>query len=116
MSILDEAVLSQLALDIGEETLPIVLQAFLAETKDRLETIKNLSAAQRWTELGKEGHTLKSTAGSFGLMELHLMAKAMDEACRHQNAERAMVLAAEIDILGQKSITTLETWLASKQV
>ena len=113
MPLLDVHVIRQLANDVGEEVLPTLLDAFLEETKLRLTHIQKLAATQNWIELGKEGHTLKSTAGSFGLMDLHLAAKALDEACRKGDHAAVLSLAQDVDSLGWQSVNTLEAWLAN---
>lgn len=112
MELLDDHVLAQLTQDIGAETLPIILQSFIAETKTRLNDMKSLTENQDWVNLGKEAHTLKSTSGSFGLMPLHEMAKNLDQACRQNQSAQAQKIADEIIALGWESLAAIEAWLS----
>ena len=113
MSLLDESVLLQLKEDVGADVLSSLLQTFIDETIERLDIIRDLCKREQWDALGKEGHTLKSTCGSFGLMPLHLKAKMLDESCRQKKIEEARTLCAEIPDMGQKAIGVLRNWIES---
>ncbi len=112
---LDESVLNQLEQDVGSDVIKMLLLTFINETAERLEIIKALSMKNQWEALGKEGHTLKSTAGSFGLLPLHHMAKKLDESCREKNFETAAQLSKEIPKFGAESLATLRDWMDAHQ-
>lgn len=113
-NMLDETILHQLENDIGDKTLRTLLDAFIEETVERLKLIRQFSREQKWEYLGREGHTLKSTSGSFGLMTLCDKSSQLDELCRTQNYIQAELTAAEIANMGGECIGTLRKWMVEK--
>lgn len=111
--LVDESVLKQLRQDIGEDTLNSLLDTFIDETVTRLSLIKKLCQEEKWDNLEREGHTLKSTCGSFGLMPLCGKAKELDESCRQKNYSQAKTISAEIENFGNESIEILRRWMQS---
>lgn len=111
MTVLDETVLKQLERDINTKTLKKLLEMFIEETEERLQAIQQLSQREQWDSVAREGHTLKSTAGSFGLKYLCNKAQELDESCQRKNYQQAKKLCEEIPPTAQHSLATLRHWM-----
>jgi PAS domain S-box-containing protein len=74
----DRAVFEQLKGDVGEETALEVLAVFFRETNRRFATMKDLIAAADRAALGREVHSLKSAAATFGFASLAAGARHLE--------------------------------------
>jgi HPt (histidine-containing phosphotransfer) domain-containing protein len=77
-SILDRTVLDSLRAEIGEEVMDFALGMFFEETNDRLRLFRRLSCQADREAIGFEAHSLKGSAGTFGLCELSRLAAALE--------------------------------------
>ena len=68
--VLDETLLARLRNDLGDEGFTISINIFLDELKKRNNTLERLNKEGDATGLGKEGHAIKSSAGTFGCPQL----------------------------------------------
>jgi HPt (histidine-containing phosphotransfer) domain-containing protein len=73
-----------------------VVESYLTTAKSRLERIQALAAECDYLNLGNEAHDLKSTSGSFGARRLQTLAKQLEDACLHRDAEQVAQLTAAI--------------------
>jgi HPt (histidine-containing phosphotransfer) domain-containing protein len=78
VSILDRTVLDALAAEIGDEVMDLVLGMFFEETNDRLRHFRRLSCGADREAIGFEAHSLKGSAGTFGLCALSGLAAALE--------------------------------------
>ena len=76
--ILDRTVLATLAAEIGEEVMDLALGMFFEETDDRLRLFRRLTCQADREAIGFEAHSLKGSAGTFGLCELAKLAAALE--------------------------------------
>jgi CheY-like chemotaxis protein len=74
----DRAVFEQLKGDVGEETALEVLAVFFRETNRRFGTMRELIAAADRTSFGREVHSLKSAAATFGFASLAAGARHLE--------------------------------------
>ncbi len=111
MVLLDESVLKKLAHDLGNDTLKHLLGTFITETEACLNHIETLQSQKNWSELSREGHSLKSTAGSFGLVSLQDKAHLMEEACRKFDVGSACQGMDDLSDLGRESLQRLRRWM-----
>jgi signal transduction histidine kinase/DNA-binding response OmpR family regulator len=90
---LDREVFKELAREIGEEAAFEVLAVFAEETAVRLKFLRQLSIDHHRTQIGREAHSLKSGAGTFGYRELASLALRLErEAARLTETEYRDVL------------------------
>ncbi len=79
--------------EIGEQAACEVHAVFAAETESRLKLLRGLSIDQDRIKIGREAHSLKSSAGTFGYGALASLARRLErEAVRLGESEyRAML-------------------------
>ena len=109
---LNIATLTQLKQDIPDPVLEEILTIFYQETLQRIGDIQHHLDQKNWRQLEVETHSLKSSAGSFGLERLQQLAKKLEFDCRaHQldTIEQDILALAEIS---QVSIEHLQQYLA----
>lgn len=70
--------------EIGPETMAEAFAMFAAETQARLERLRALNPTQSadLEVIGREAHTLKGDAGSFGLLQAAALAQGLEKAAR----------------------------------
>lgn len=78
--VLDETLLARLRNDLGDEGFTISINIFLDELKKRTNRLEHLKKEGDTTELGKEGHAIKSSAGTFGCPQLANDGKKLEVA------------------------------------
>lgn len=76
MDILNQQKVDDLAREIGEENVPVLLDIFLGELSTYIETLADNGSADSESHLAEISHALKSSAASFGAD--HLCALAVD--------------------------------------
>ena len=92
-SMLDREVFCELAREIGEEAAHEVHAVFAAETESRLKSLRRLSIEREQTKIGREAHSLKSSAGTFGYRALAGLALRLErEAVRLADGEYRALL------------------------
>jgi len=79
------SVLRQLQKDTGEQVLPVILDLFIDECKDRLTALSDGHEKQNWKVLENEAHALKSTSGSFGAIKLQAYAREIELAAKNRD-------------------------------
>jgi HPt (histidine-containing phosphotransfer) domain-containing protein len=75
---LDREVFKELAREIGDEAAFEVLAVFTEETAGRLKLLRQLSIQHDSPRIGREAHSLKSAAGTFGYCELASLALRLE--------------------------------------
>jgi PAS domain S-box-containing protein len=114
-AILDTGVFDQLARDTSPEIVPKMLAAFSKETLGRIEILKQLagtgSDAADFVQLQREAHTLKSSAATFGAIELHRIARDVEAACRNNEPASARDMLSELIASGERAVAALEGYL-----
>ena len=92
-SMLDREVFRELVREIGEEAACEVHAVFAAETESRLKLLHGLSIERERTKIGREAHSLKSSAGTFGYRGLAGLALRLErEAVRLADGEYRALL------------------------
>jgi len=81
--VLDINALEQLARDTSAELLPRMLEAFRTEASSRVQAIAQHLSPAAPEQLQREAHSLKSSAGTFGALELQQLAHKLELACRN---------------------------------
>ncbi|MCE2570760.1 PAS domain S-box protein [Motilimonas eburnea] len=82
----NKSTLKQLKKDIPTQVLNDILAIFSQESEQRIADIHHHYQQQDWRLLEIEAHSLKSSAGSFGLEQLQQLAKAIEDLSHQQQA------------------------------
>lgn len=109
-SIINEAIFSQLLVDVGEDMLPALVAVFSEESVERIIDLKTLVTNVDNDRVAQSCHSIKSSAGTYGALdvqkhaeELEVMAKA--ESTRDVQAKLPLLidsLQAAVDELSVK--------------
>ncbi len=74
--------LEQLGHDLDEIVLPDLIDAFLSEARQRSRRMAEAAATGNLSMIGREAHTLKSSAGTFGAARLALAVQTLERTCK----------------------------------
>ncbi len=109
-SVINENVLTQLEKDTSREVLPTIINIFLDETRARLQDMKALLEQENWQDLSGEAHTLKSSAGSFGAMDLSVLARKIEESVKSDKTDMTIELCEKLEPMILATVTELEKY------
>ncbi len=70
--------LLQLIEDTSLSAVNRMMAVFISETNKRIDSMVELIASEDWQELGKEAHSLKSSAASYGALALSSLAEKIE--------------------------------------
>jgi len=73
---------------IGDDEFRRLADKFLGDLARRVDAMGRLSAAGDVAALGREAHTLRGTAGSYGLETVATLAERLEAACATAEPER----------------------------
>jgi HPt (histidine-containing phosphotransfer) domain-containing protein len=90
---IDLARLDGLRTLIGAEAFRRLADNLVADLAARLDRLARLGAAADWAALEREAHTLKGTAGSYGLSGVSELAARLEAACAGGAAPDAVTTA-----------------------
>ncbi len=98
MPIKDDAVLAQLARDVGDDALPVLMKALAKELTQSAETIHKSLGSADYALLETTAHALKSATASFGALRLSEVCKSIEFAARDGSAaDHLAALVAQLD-------------------
>ncbi len=109
--LIDPDALRQLGIETDPNMLSEIVNIFLKETRERVERIEAALASHDIATLGREGHALKSTSGTFGAPRLHRLGKALEMAGRDGHTDEAMRLGRQVPDLARRTIAEFERFL-----
>lgn len=112
-AVLDTGVFEQLARDTSEEIVPRMLAAFCKETRSRIDILMQTGAdgTTDFKQLQHEAHTLKSSAATFGAIELSRIAGEVELACRNEDFENARGMLDALIASGERALQATEEHL-----
>ncbi|NOS89525.1 MAG: PAS domain S-box protein [Methylococcaceae bacterium] len=105
--LLDENVLLNMAQEAGMDNVVKFLHIFMDEIVTRRAAIQAAIIQQDLTVLGREAHTLKSGAATFGAIALYEAALAMDLCRRKADIAAALVAAEQLLPCVETTLTVL---------
>ncbi|MDH5750769.1 MAG: Hpt domain-containing protein [Rhodospirillales bacterium] len=113
---LDRASIEQLFEAVGTETAKELLTFFIAEARERVGRIKDLteqgnSGGSIAEDLAREAHSMKSTAMTYGLPELGERARELEMSCKAGKTDPG--LAAQVCEVAESTLTELADFLVS---
>jgi PAS domain S-box-containing protein len=97
-SLVDVAVLEELAAGVEPGRMPHLLSVFAEETRGRLDRLGVAAAAHDLATLETLAHALKSAAGTFGAAAMNRAALALEEACRFGDPAAPRLAATLIEV------------------
>jgi len=86
-AVIEADVLEQLAADVGDEMVPVLLDQFVSEIERRVSSIHARAEEGDIRGSGDEAHALKSTAGTFGALSFRDCLAAIEEAGARNDAD-----------------------------
>lgn len=78
----DDKVIERLKLDVGEDVLPVLMQAFKGEIASSTDTLNKSLARSDFALFETTAHALKSAAASFGALRLSDICREMEMAAK----------------------------------
>lgn len=91
--VLDRTILDQMAEDVAPALVPQLIQAFMAEMRDREARMATHASQDALAAVRTEAHSLKSSAAAFGAMALSQRCTAMDVAGKAGDLDELKALA-----------------------
>jgi HPt (histidine-containing phosphotransfer) domain-containing protein len=86
-----------LAKEIGEDAASEIRSVFIGETDARLMTFRRLAIEQDRKKIGREAHSLKSAAATFGYRRLTVLAMRLEKSAARMTEREYRELLDEID-------------------
>lgn len=94
--LLDDAAVAALEVDVGEERLAPVMAAFAEELARRMPALQSALDAGDVAAVGRETHSIKGSALTFGALALGSAARRSNDASRTGDAATALGAAREV--------------------
>ena len=80
VGLVNDEVLNQLRTDAGPALVKELIEAYMAETDDRLARFASALKARNLDEIGADAHSMKSSSGTFGALQLQALAARIEAA------------------------------------
>lgn len=74
----------------GDADLSDLVEMFVSEIPDRVESMLQAAEASDWEQLGRVAHQMKGAAGSYGFGGITPFAAALERNCRENGPEEAI--------------------------
>jgi signal transduction histidine kinase/DNA-binding response OmpR family regulator len=94
---LDRNAFEELAKEIGRDGACEIRGVFFAETEARLKLLRRLSLDADRAKIGREAHSLKSAAGTFGYRQLTSLAWRIEKRADQLSNEQYLELLDDVD-------------------
>jgi HPt (histidine-containing phosphotransfer) domain-containing protein len=110
-------VLNQLIEDTSLAAVNRMMAVFISETNKRIQSMNDLIGAEDWVELGKEAHSLKSSAASYGALALSSLAEKIESDMRDVSNGKLSYQVEEysqLSTLGEESLLQLNLLLEAQ--
>src|SRR3954453_22240940 len=104
---LDRRPIDQMIADVGEAAFQRLARLFEAEARQAVWEMRRLIGVQDWRELGRQGHSLKHAAASFGLADLADTAYGLERAADALQADEAAGLVARLEAMVESELGEL---------
>ncbi len=99
---------------MGEEILPELITAFIEDTLQRLETLRQTPDAANREALGREAHSLKGSAGTVGGMQLFEAAREAEELFEQNELDAAGAAVARLAPIAERTVAAYGKMLAAR--
>ncbi len=108
--LLDHSILVQLGEDTDPELVPILIDDFIANARDRYNSIAVAANAKDMDDLKHHAHALCSSAATFGALRLRELVFELEAACMRHDEKKALDLADHIESVGKQTEVTLRNY------
>ncbi len=112
---ISKKILFQLIEDTSLSAVQRMLAVFESETLKRVDIMLKIIEARDWIDLGKEAHTLKSSAASYGAVRLSILAEQIERDVSIMDLEvieEKLISYKTLSDLSVKSLAQLKNLLA----
>lgn len=109
--ILDSDVLRQLERDTNSAILHELVSTFVAELAERLQRLSAAARSGDIPTLQREAHSLKSSSGTFGALQLQAQARAIEMACREGRTTEVGPLVRPVNAMALDASRSLAAWV-----
>lgn len=113
LALIDEATMQQLQRDVGAHRLREALVAFIAETERRMPLVRAAIEKKDLLALGRESHSLKGSALTFGAPALAAVARQANEAFGRNDGQAVLTACAEVLLRGPETCSAVAGLIAS---
>jgi TMAO reductase system sensor TorS len=96
---------------LPSEDLRGLLDLYVINTNERIETIRSLSKSGDLIALAGEAHTLIGTSGNVGATRVSELAATLQTACKTGNLDEALGIVAALDTAVTATIDAILAWL-----
>jgi PAS domain S-box-containing protein len=110
---LDDAQLDGLARLLPAARFKTIVESYLAGADERLQRIRSRAADLDFTQIAREAHDLKGTAGNFGARKLQFLAEALEAAAKAGDGILVPVLVEQIEDASKAAWALVEARLAA---
>lgn len=100
---IDDAVIEQLKVDAGPEIVAELIVTYMAETDERLGRMSEAVEAGRLEDVAGDAHAMKSSSGTFGAIQLQMLAARIEMASANREARQVEAMLAELPTLVSKT-------------
>jgi CheY-like chemotaxis protein/HPt (histidine-containing phosphotransfer) domain-containing protein len=111
-AVLDNEILLQLERDTNSAILHELVSTFVAELAERLQRITAATRNGDFTLLQREAHSLKSSSGTFGALQLQAQARAIEMACREGRTAEVGPLVRPVNAMALDASRALAAWVS----
>lgn len=109
MDLIDINVLKQIGNDVGLDVFDSLIEIFISDSEERLESLKNQYADRDLANLKITAHTFKSVCAQYGAMSCSAIAKELEKLCADPSSD--------INVIGEKvEALTCELGQALKEI
>lgn len=109
---LSETALQDLAKDISEESVLILIDLFITDIEERSELIHLALENTDIAALQDHAHALKSSAGSLGAQRMYTFCNELEQACIDNSFAKAEVTCKELTSITEFTISTYNEYRA----
>jgi HPt (histidine-containing phosphotransfer) domain-containing protein len=95
--VLDRNAFEELAREIGPDGACEIRTVFLAETEAKLKLLRRLSVDADRATIGREAHSLKSAAGTFGYRQVASVARLIERRAEQLSSDDYLQLLDHVD-------------------
>ncbi|WP_417518117.1 response regulator [Minwuia sp.] len=105
--LIDQAVMDQFGEDVGADYLPVLLRDFIDDTTDLLARLSEPLTAANAGDLGRDAHSLKSSAGTIGAVSLSETAARVETFCDSGQLEDARDAIVDLHSVAGRTLARL---------
>ncbi|WP_020594367.1 Hpt domain-containing protein [Kiloniella laminariae] len=105
----ENKVIQALSVEVGEETIPFLLERFVLDLETHLPVVIEAARAGDATPLERESHTLKSVSGTFGALRLQQLMTRINECCRLGDFKEALIHAGRVEAVGKLTLEAFQS-------